>query len=238
MRVALWAKLRHKLRAGGQGTSPAKSKAPVKRNLPQLHFSRCCMRRLFFVDRRFGFRAGRPRAEEFPVRPYADPAQLDVPWPKHSYYKQPWRGFLETRSGYDFLRGIGVNYNVPGNDPLAVRLLAEAGFKTFRIEIGFGSVLWDQTGLSNQERHGEAARAVQAVRHPADDAAERPSRCALPAEVLHPRLAADAPRGSRDVQLTDTRDLVVGRSGINGLTNTGRPRPSSRRSTRRPADVN
>ena len=93
------------------------------------------------------------KADEFPVRPYADPAQLDVPWPKHSHYKQPWRGFLETRSGYDFLQGIGVNYNAPGgNDPLAVRLLAEAGFKTFRIEIGFGSVHWDQTKLTNQDR--------------------------------------------------------------------------------------
>ncbi len=63
------------------------------------------------------------------MRPYTDPAQLEVPWPKHSFYKQPWRAFLETRSGYDFLRGIGVNYHVPGNDPLAVRLLAEAGFQ-------------------------------------------------------------------------------------------------------------
>ena len=56
---------RHKLRAGGQGTSPAKSKAPVKRNLPQLHFSRCCMRRLW-VDRRFGFRAGRRTRARIP----------------------------------------------------------------------------------------------------------------------------------------------------------------------------
>ncbi len=53
-------------------------------------------------------------AQESAVQPYTDPGQLDVPWPKHSHYKQPWRGFLETRSGYDFLHGIGVNYNVLG----------------------------------------------------------------------------------------------------------------------------
>ena len=92
--------------------------------------------------------------QEFPVQPYADLAQLDVPWPKHSFTKQPWRGFIETRSGYDFLRGIGVNYHVPGNDPLAVRLLAEAGFKTFRIEIGFGSVGWDEKGIATKSGCG------------------------------------------------------------------------------------
>lgn len=64
---------------------------------------------------------GRARTDEFPVEPYTDPGQLNVQWPKHSHYKQPWRGFLETRSGYDFLRGIGINYHVPGNDAVAVR---------------------------------------------------------------------------------------------------------------------
>ena len=61
-------------------------------------------------------------------------------------------GFLETRRGYDFVRGIGINYNVPGNDDLAVRLLAESGFKCFRIEIGWSSVEWDEQHLSNEAR--------------------------------------------------------------------------------------
>ena len=87
------------------------------------------------------------------VDPYIDPAQLDCPFPKHSFYKQPWRGFLETRSGYDFLHGIGINYNVPaGNDDLAVRLLAESGFKCFRIEIGWSSVDWDEQHLGSEPR--------------------------------------------------------------------------------------
>ena len=76
--------------------------------------------------------------EPQPAR-YIDPAQMDVPGPKHSFVKVPWRAFLETKSGDDFLRGVGVNYNVPGKSDLAVRLLAEAGFKTFRIETGWGA---------------------------------------------------------------------------------------------------
>jgi len=67
-----------------------------------------------------------------PERSYVDPSQLDCPMPKHSDYKQPWRGYLETKPAVDFLAGIGVNWASPGNDELAVRLLAQAGFKAFR----------------------------------------------------------------------------------------------------------
>lgn len=49
--------------------------------------------------------------EEYPVRAYVDPAHLDVPWPKHSHEKQPWRAFLETRSGDDFMHGVRIPVN-------------------------------------------------------------------------------------------------------------------------------
>jgi hypothetical protein len=75
-------------------------------------------------------------------RPYADPAQFDLPFPKHSHVLQPWRGWLETRSAADFLQGVGINYNVPGNDEVAVRLLAEAGVRAVRKEVGWGDVTW------------------------------------------------------------------------------------------------
>jgi hypothetical protein len=152
------------------------------------------------------------------AQPYTDPGQLDVPWPKHSHYKQPWRGFLETRSGYDFLHGIGVNYNVPGNDELAVRLLAEAGFKTFRIEIGFGSVRWDQTGLSNEDRMQRLLRLCKqyAIRPTLLLNAHQGVPC--PTQFFTKRLVEDAPQGRRTIRLADTRNLVIGRSGISGLT--------------------
>ena len=156
--------------------------------------------------------------QEFPVQPYADPAQLDVPWPKHSFSKQPWRGFVETRSGYDFLHGIGVNYHVPGNDPLAVRLLAEAGFKTFRIEIGFGNVNWDEKGLANEERMRKLLALCKQYDIRPTMLLNAHQGVPCPLKFFTRRLLADAPRGSREVRLDDTRDLVVGRSGLNGLS--------------------
>jgi hypothetical protein len=162
--------------------------------------------------------AAATEAQEVPVRPYVDPGQLDVPWPKHSHYKQPWRGFLETRSGYDFLAGIGVNYHVPGNDALAVRLLTESGFRAFRIEIGFGSVRPDEQGLTNEDRMRNLLRLCKQydVRPTLLLNAHQGVPC--PLRFFTKQLTADAPKGSRAVVLADTEDLVVGRSGINGLT--------------------
>jgi hypothetical protein len=157
-------------------------------------------------------------AEKSPGEPYVDPGQLDVPWPKHSDYKQPWRGFLETKSGYDFLHGIGINYQVPGNDELAVRLLAEAGFKTFRIEIGFGSVRWDRAGLNNEDRMRRLLRLCKqyTIRPTFLLNAHQGAPC--PVQFFKKRLVEDASRGSRTIKLADTRGLVIGRSGVNGLT--------------------
>jgi hypothetical protein len=153
-----------------------------------------------------------------PTSAYIDPAQLDVPWPKHSFTKVPWRGFLETRSGYDFLRGIGVNYNVPGRSDLAVRLLAEAGFKAFRIEAGWGSVRWEEDGLQDGERfrwlldqcrrHGIRPTLLLNAHHGVP----------CPTHALDRRLAEDAAEGARRVRFANIEGIVAGRTGLSNLT--------------------
>jgi hypothetical protein len=155
--------------------------------------------------------------QEYPVRPYVDPAQMDVPWPKHSHVKQPWRAYLETKSGADFLRGIGINYNVPGNDAVALPLLAQAGFRTLRIEIGWGNVRWDETGLTDDRRIRQQLQLCRqyGVRPLILLNAHHGAPC--PLRTFRKTLAADAPKGSRTVRFTDTNDIVRG-TGISGLT--------------------
>jgi hypothetical protein len=158
------------------------------------------------------------QAEETPTPPYVDPAQLDVPWPKHSFLKIPWRGFLETRSGHQFLQGIGVNYNVPGQSELAVRLLAEAGFKTFRIEVGWGSVRWEEDGLSDGAR----------IRWLLDQCRRNGIRPTLllnahhgvpcPSRSFDLRLEDDAVREARRVKFVSTEGIVAGKTGLSNLT--------------------
>ena len=157
-------------------------------------------------------------AEEHSVAPYVDPTQIDVPWPKHSDYRQPWRAFLETRDGSEFLRGVGINYNVPGQEDLAVRLLAEAGFKTFRIEIGWSSVKWDESGISNQEHFHNLLGLCKryGIRPTLLLNANQARPC--PTLFFEKTLAADAPQGSRTIRLADTNGLVPAYSGLNNLS--------------------
>ncbi|MGQ9463348.1 MAG: hypothetical protein ACUVRR_09900 [Candidatus Fervidibacter sp.] len=157
-------------------------------------------------------------AQEFPIRPYVDPSQLDVPWPKHSHLKIPWRAFLETRSGAEFLQGIGINYNVPENHELAIRLLAESGFRTFRIEIGWGNVNWEETGLTNEgkfrtilglcKRYGIRPTILLNAHHGVPG----------PTSFFLRRLVSDAPKGSRTVRLDNIEGIVPRYSGLCNLT--------------------
>src|SRR5438132_14170940 len=57
------------------------------------------------------------RLPEYPVVPYiSKQIHLDaLPWGAQSFYKQPWRGYLETVAGSQFLSGIGINYNAPSD---------------------------------------------------------------------------------------------------------------------------
>lgn len=157
-------------------------------------------------------------AQEYPVRPYVDPAQLDVPWPKHSHYRQPWRAFLETRSGYDFLHGIGLNYNVPDKDELAVRLLAEAGFRTFRMEVGWSNVNWEETQLNNADRFRRLLQLCH--QHDIRPTILLNAHHGVPGPVrfFERRLVADAPQGARAVRLDDVADIVPHHTGLSNLT--------------------
>jgi hypothetical protein len=156
--------------------------------------------------------------QEHPVRPYVAPAQLDVPWPKHSHVKQPWRAFLETRSGDAFVRGVGVNYNPPGNDAVAVRLLAEAGFRAFRIEVGWGAMRWDEDGLTTEPRLREVLRLCHRYHVRPTLLLNAHQGVPCPVRAFSRRLVDDAPRGSRAVRLTGPDGVVAGRTGLSNLS--------------------
>jgi hypothetical protein len=161
-------------------------------------------------------------AQEHPVEPYIDPTQLECPMPKHSFYKQPWRAYLETRSAEEFLNGIGINYNCPESvDDVAIPLLAECGIKVFRIEIGWDSVSFDETHLNNAERWGHLLRLCKehGIRPTLLLNANHGAPC--PVRFMDVELAEDAPKGSRSVKFVATREFVAGRTGLCNLTGEG-----------------
>ncbi|MBN2449228.1 MAG: hypothetical protein JXR77_02500 [Lentisphaeria bacterium] len=157
-------------------------------------------------------------AAEFPLRPYTDPEQLQVPWPKHSHYRQPWRAFLETRSGAEFAGGIGINFNVPENEDLAARLLAEAGFTAARIEIGWGQVRWDESGFRDPERIRRRLDACRAHGLRPTILLNAHHGVPCPVRFEERRVTAGAPKGSRTVRLDSVAGSEPGRCGLSNLT--------------------
>jgi hypothetical protein len=158
-------------------------------------------------------------ADENAVTPYVDPSQLECPGGKHSFYKEPWHAFLETRPAETLVNGIGINYNLPpAADDWAVRVLAESGIKSFRIEVGWDAVAWDETHLNNENRLRHLLELCKqyGVRPNLLLNANHGAPC--PTHFFEKRLAEDAPAGSRTVKFTDNTDLVIGHSGINHLT--------------------
>lgn len=158
-----------------------------------------------------------PKQEE-PVKPYIDPAQLDCPFPKHSHLKQPWRGWLETRRAEDFLAGVGINYNVPSNDALAIRLLSEAGFRAVRKEIGWGSLTWDESGVSDEPRIREQLRLFKKYGLRPTYLLNCHQGAPCPVRFFEGTLLEDAPMGATRVKLAGAQGFTKGRTGLSGLT--------------------
>ncbi len=147
-----------------------------------------------------------------------DPSHLDVAWPRHSHRKVPWRAWLETRPAVDFLAGIGIVYNVRKNDALAVRLLAEAGIRAARREVGWASVAWDETRLNDEARFREQLRLFKkhGIRPTFLLNCHQGAPC--PVRFFEGRLAGDAPAGATTVRLEGVKDVVPGRTGLSNLS--------------------
>ncbi|BCM90599.1 hypothetical protein IAD21_02453 [Abditibacteriota bacterium] len=153
---------------------------------------------------------------------YTDPSYgTEMTFGRTSHYIQPWRGYLETMPASQFIDGVGIGLNIHPEDgenaDLIVQHLAKNGVKLSRIEIGWGSVNWDETGI-NSDWAGELVRACSKwhVRPVILLNAHHGGPC--PARFFERGVTADAPVGSRTVTLDDVSGLVIGRSGFSQLT--------------------
>jgi len=155
------------------------------------------------------------------MRPCVDPSQLDVPWPKHSHVKQPWRGFLETRPAVALLDGIGMGFHFHGGSMEAqLGLLAKAGIRCVRWEQPFGNYDPDIKGIAkhSETRYREVLQLCK--RLGIVPIILMNAHHGYPCKMKHfeRRLAADAPKGSTELLLDSVEGFRVLYSGTNGLT--------------------
>ena len=133
--------------------------------------------------------------------PYIDARHLtSLPFGAHSYWLQPWRAYQVDYPRPQFLdaQGIGLNLS-QGEDPeLVVPMLAGHGITKGRIEIGWGSVRFDdETRLNDEERLTGLLIACKRHRDTTLDPAQRPFRRPLPDGHVRAASRRDAKKGDR-----------------------------------------
>jgi hypothetical protein len=149
---------------------------------------------------------------------YEDPRQQAIPFGRVSFFLTPWRAYMDTWPAAQYLNSVGINFNVPFMDakPTA-RVLADAGFRSARVEVGWGNLGYDDPQkMAHADQIKESLQALQ-------EAGIRPlvvlnanSRAPVPYKYIAVNLRQSAPAGAREI-VVDRTDLI--RPGYTGFIN-------------------
>jgi hypothetical protein len=152
--------------------------------------------------------------------PYIAKSHFDkVPFGAHSHWLQPWRAYLETVPATKFLQGVGIqlDLNDRENPDLVLQMLATHGIQTARLEIGWNNLSYENETLQNDR--------LEAILKACKRWNVRPlillnanQGIPTPTQFFERTVTATASAGSRQLQLNDTNNLTIGRSGLNNLT--------------------
>ncbi len=153
--------------------------------------------------------------------PYVDYVYQNIPFGRISFYLLPWRSYLDTWPGRRHREVGGFNwYLLPEAESAAtLKVLAEAGFRNGRIEIGWGSYRFDDDSLIDPGLRERLAMTLRQFRENgirplillnANAGAPCPMR-GRTAELLEP-----APAGARQLKLRSSEPLRIGYTGLRG----------------------
>ncbi len=153
------------------------------------------------------------------VTDYTDPGQA-ISWGQRSHWKQPWRSYLDTVPAATLIDAVGINFNVPPRlaDGTA-RLLAGSGFRRARIEVGWGSLDYDDPSRLNESSRQSLVETLTALR----DNGVRPlivlnanhgKPCPVETGVITLTKVANPGATLLQVSPEDRDEIVPGRTGI------------------------
>jgi hypothetical protein len=154
---------------------------------------------------------------------YTDPSALTkLEFGSRSHWMQPWRAFLETVPAHQFLDGIGVGFPNTQSDlepELVAQMLSKNGFRTVRVEIGWGEINFeDEQKLNRAERLTEVIGALRRWKLRPLILLNLHQGVPGPIKMFVRNVIKDAPKGATQVQLDSVDGLVIGRSGFSDLT--------------------
>ncbi len=147
-----------------------------------------------------------------------DPGYLQrVTFGTYSHWLQPWRGYLETMPASHFLNGLGIVLNTHRGEDTdqLLRMCASNGLKHVRIEIGWGSLRYeDETRLNSAKQIGARLLACRKYGLRPLVLLNGHHGAPCPLKSFERVVRADAAAGSREVQLDKIDGLVIGHSGL------------------------
>ena len=148
--------------------------------------------------------------------PYEDPAQANVPFGIISYFNMPWRAYMDTWPAQKYLDVPAVQWNVDARyvEPLC-QLLAETGIRAVRVEIGWGSIGWDDELSAGAQRNLQRIMPVfkqYGIRPLILLNAHHGAPC--PMRDVRVEVLQDAKQGDRTVKLKSTEGIRPGYTGM------------------------
>ncbi len=150
--------------------------------------------------------------------PYADSLQQQMPFGRRSFYLMPWRAYVDTQPASSLLDVIGVNYSADARTTEALaQVLAQAGVKSARLEVGWNQIHFDDPGkINGSDVLAAHLRAMKKYGLRPLILLNANSGMPGPARTLRIRLLEDAPAGARTIKVDNTRDIRLFYSGLRG----------------------
>ena len=153
------------------------------------------------------------------ARPYEDPLQQEVRFGQKSYFLDPWKAYMDTWPAATFLRCLGTNFNV--NDPKefepTAMVLAEAGIRSARVEVGLGSFKYDDpTQLNSPD--GLRLKLQTLKKHGIRPLMLLNANSGWPCPIrgFRVKLREDAAEGARAIVIDKTDDVRPHYTGLRG----------------------
>ena len=152
------------------------------------------------------------------VTDYTDPSEA-LQWGNRSHWKQPWRAFTDTMPATTMLNAVGINFNVqPRWAEETAQLLAASGFTRARIEVGWGSLDYDDPSRLTDFNRANLDTRIAALRDAGITANRSQLEPGMPCPVKNVTLDLLKPANAGDRHLyidpADIDKITLGRTGL------------------------
>jgi hypothetical protein len=152
--------------------------------------------------------------------PYEDPVQNPPPFGIVSYFNHPWRGYMDTWPASQWTDFVGASFTLNDHARLrpVTKLLTECGVRFTRVEIGWGSLGWDDDLPAGTKDHWRKSFAIfkeHGVRPVMLLNAHHGMPC--PHKDIPVEIVAPGKKGDRTIRLKAGTTLRTGFTGLVGV---------------------